>query len=240
MELWQDQAIILAARPHGENGAVVSILTQDKGRQAGYVRGANTSKMRGVLEQGNIVDARWQARTSDSLGALTIELIANPSAAIMGDALKLAALQSACDLCDAALPEREGHEGLFYGLQALLNTLDGEVWAPAYVMWEIAMLGELGFALDLKTCAGGGDAQRLAYVSPRTGRAVSIDAGKIYKDRLLALPGFLKPQGGSAETEEILKGLKMTAHFFEHWVFNHHTRGTPEARLRFQTRFEKA
>lgn len=237
MENWQDQGIVLSVRPHGENGGVVSILTKTYGRYAGYIRGANSSRMRGVLEQGNMVDVRWQSRTSDSLGSFTLELISNPAAKIMGDPLKLAALQSASDLCDAALPEREGHEGLFHGLNALYEALETDIWAPAYVLWELAMLKELGFSLDLKTCAGGGDAQRLAYVSPKTGRAVSIDAGKIYKDRLLRLPEFLRPQGGGMENPEILKGLEMTAHFLEHWVFNHHTRGIPETRLRFQKRF---
>ncbi len=240
MEQWQDQSIILAVRAHGESGAVVSVLTSDYGRQAGYVRGAFSSKNRGTLEVGNIVDARWQARSSDSLGSLTLELSRSTAARVMQDALKLAALQSACAICDQALPEKEGHEGLFNGFIALLQILDGEVWEAGYVMWEIALLKELGFSLDLSKCAGGGDDQALAYVSPKTGRAVSYSAGEPYKDKLLPLPGFLKPNGGPPDMEDIVTGLQLTQFFLEHWVFAHHSRGLPEARRRLGLRFGEA
>jgi DNA repair protein RecO (recombination protein O) len=239
MERWQDQGIVLAVRPHGENGGIVSLLTETQGRHAGYVRGAHSSRMRGTLEAGNIVDANWQARTSDDLGTLTLELSRSPAAHIMQDPLKLAALQSACALCDSALPEREGHPGLFHGLLALFETLQTDVWGPAYVMWEIAFLKELGFSLDFSKCAGGGDASRLAYVSPKTGRAVSLEAGGPYKEKLLHLPAFLKPGSTSMDENDILIGLDMTGHFLEHWAYAHHTQGVPEARLRFVARFAK-
>lgn len=239
MEIWQDQGIVLGVRRHGENGAVVSLLTENHGRQAGYVRGAGGSRMRGTVEQGNVVDARWQARDEGNLGSLTLELVQNPSARFLSDPLKLSAMQAACGLCDQGLPEREGHAGLFYGLQALFQALEGEVWAAAYVMWEIALLKEFGFSLDLSECAGGGDSSSLAYVSPKTGRAVSLAKGEPYKDKLLVLPEFLKPGGGDMEAEEIIKGLSLTGYFLEHWVFNHHSRGIPESRLRFAARFGK-
>jgi DNA repair protein RecO (recombination protein O) len=245
MELWEDQGIVLATRPHGENGAVVSLLTEGRGRHAGYVRGAHSSKNRGTLEPGNLVDAHWQSRVEGNLGTLTLELQKNAASQYMTDALRLAALQSACALCDTALPEREGHPGLFHGLLALTEALDTDLWGPAYVMWEIALLKELGFSLDLSKCAGGGDLNDLFYVSPKTGRAVSKAAGTIYKERLLKLPEFLKrtphpdplPVG---EGEDVLTGLKLTAYFLEHWVYTHHTTGMPEARLRFQVRLEKS
>lgn len=238
MERWRDQGIVLAVRPHGENGAVVSLLTEAQGRHAGYVRGAHSSRMRGSLEAGNLVDAVWQARTADDLGTLTIELSHSPAAHIMQDALKLSALQSACALCDSALPEREGHPGLFHGLNALFETMQSDIWAAAYVMWEIAFLKELGFSLDLSKCAGGGSMESLAYVSPKTGRAVSEEAGRIYKEKLLRLPGFLKPVPEFGEDDEILTGLELTGYFLEHWAYAHHTEGVPEARRRLQERFE--
>ena len=239
MERWQDQGIVLAVRAHGENGGVVSLLTEANGRHAGYVRGAHSSRMRGTMEAGNLVDANWQARTADDLGTMTMELVRSPAAHIMQDPLKLAALQSACALCDSALPEREGHPGLFHGLNALFETLQTEIWAEAYILWEIAFLRELGFSLDFSKCAGGGDAANLTYVSPKTGRAVSLEAGKLYKDRLLMLPEFLKPQGTPGDESDILTGLAMTAYFLEHWAYAHHSQGIPEPRLRFQTRFAK-
>ncbi len=237
MERWQDQSIILAVRPHGENGAIVSVLTAKQGRQAGYVRGAFSTKNRGTLEVGNIVDTSWQARTSESLGAFSFELCKSTAARIMQDPLKLAALQSACALCDQAIPENEGQQGLYDGLLALLDILEGDVWAAGYVMWEIALLKELGFTLDLGRCAGGGDDNRLAYISPKTGRAVSFEAGEPYKDKLLPLPEFLTPKGGGTETLDIIMGLQATRFFLEHWVFIHHNRGLPEARERLGLRF---
>ena len=243
MERWQDQGIVLSIRPHGENGAVVSLLTQAQGRHAGYVRGAHSSKLRGTLEAGNLVDANWQARVEGDLGSLTLELVRSPAAHIMQDSLKLAALQSACALCDSALPEREGHPGLFHGLNALFEALQSDVWGAAYVMWEVAFLRELGFSLDFSKCAGGGDVRDLMYVSPKTGRAVSRAAGEIYKERLLPLPGFLKPRTlslqGEGENEDILTGLNLTGYFLEHWAYAHHSQGIPEPRLRFAARFAK-
>lgn len=237
MEKWQDQGIVLAVRPHGESGAIVSLLTESQGRHAGYVRGVHSSKMRGTLEPGSLVDVEWQSRLSESLGTFNLELSKSFAARFLSDALKLSALQSACALCDAALPEREGHPGLYHGLLALFDVLDTDVWGAAYVMWEVAFLRELGFSLDLNTCAGGGDARQLAYVSPKTGRAVSYQAGAPYKEKLLNLPSFLKPNSGPSDAESVLDGLNMTGYFLEHWAFAHHTQGIPEARNRFRLRF---
>lgn len=240
MEKWQDQGIVLAVRPHGESGAIVSLLTEHNGRHAGYVRGAGSSKMRGTLEPGSLVDVNWSSRIADSLGTFQLELSKSYAARFLSDALKLSALQSACALCDSALPEREGHPGLYHGLLALFDVLDSEVWGAAYVMWEIAFLKELGFSLDLSKCAGGGDSRSLAYVSPKTGRAVSYGAGAPYKEKLLVLPSFLKPNSGPVDQEEVIKGLEMTGFFLERWAFAHHTQGVPGARLTFRQRYEKS
>lgn len=251
MEEWRDQGIVLSARPHGEGGAVVSLLTERHGRHAGYVRGASSGKMRGVLDQGNLVSANWRARTSDNLGAYTLEQERNLSAGLLSDGLKLSALQSACALCDAALPEREEYSALFYGLLAMMDVFDDEAWGAAYVVWEIALLKELGFGVDLSRCAGNGDPDTLCYLSPKSGCAVSAEKGEPYKGKLLTLPLFLRPQrpsmkgeeteGGSisGSDEDILTGLQMTGYFLEHRVFAHHSRGIPTERLRFQERFAK-
>jgi len=166
MEQWQDQGIVLSARQHGEGGAVVSLLTEGHGRHAGYVRGAQSSKMRGVLEPGSLATVRWQARAESDLGAYGLEQDRNLAAPLMDDPLKLGALLSACALCDTALPEREGHPGLFHGFLALAGARETDIWGAAYVMWEIALLRELGFALNLSRCAGGGSADDLVWVSP--------------------------------------------------------------------------
>ncbi len=243
MEQWQDQGIVLAARRYAENGAIVSILTENYGRRAGFLHGAFSSRNRGTLEIGNVVDVHWQARTEENLGTFKFELKKSAAAPFLADPLKLAALQAACALCDQSLPEREGHPGLYRGFVALLDTFREDIWAAAYIIWEIALLKELGFSLDLTRCAAGGDSRSLAYVSPKTGRAVSYAAGETYKARLLDLPAFLKPNGGPADDTEILTGLRLTGYFLEHWAFTHHSEGIPEARrmlhLRFAERFEK-
>lgn len=238
MEQWQDKAIILAVRPHGENGAVVSLLTAENGRQAGYVRGAFSSRNRGALEVGSIVDANWQSRVEGNLGTLSLELSRSIAALVMQDPLRLAALQSACALCDQALPEKEGHAGLYQGLLAFFDMFDSEIWGAAYVIWELALLRELGFSLDLSRCAGGGHKDNLSYVSPKSGCAVSAEAGEPYRDKLLRLPEFLKHNKSRNFAEiDVLTGLEMTGYFLENWVFAHHRSGIPEARQRLRLRF---
>ncbi len=238
MENWRDHGIVLSVRSHGESGAVVALLTEDYGRHNGYVRGVNSSKLRGVVEPGNLVSAAWSSRMSDQLGAFTIEPERAITGPLIGDPLRLSALISACSLCDAALPEREPHPGLFHGLLALLDALDGDAWGPSYIIWEIAFMREMGFGIDLKKCAGGGDPGALAYISPKSGRAVSVDQAEPYREKLLPLPDFLKPGGGSMDMAEVLTGLRMTAHFLEHWVFAQSTKGMPEPRRRFQDRLQ--
>lgn len=235
MEQWDNQGIILSVRRHGESGAVVAILTEEYGRWFGYVRGATGTKMRGVLEVGNIVDVSWQSRVADNMGNFTLELVRNSSAPFMQDALRLAALQSALGLCDAALPEREAHGGLFHGTIALFEALGSEIWGAAYVMWEISFLRELGFSLDLSRCAGGSDDPDLIYVSPKTGRAVSRSAGAVYKDKMLPLPGFLIG-AGDIDMDAVRDGLRMSGYFLEHWAFTHRSGGMPEGRVVFMER----
>ncbi len=239
MEVWKDQGIVLSVRQHGENGAVVALLTEQHGRYMGYVRGAHSARMRGILQVGNLVSAEWSSRVSDSMGTYELELHEALAASVMDDSLRLGALLSACALCDAALPERESHCGLFYGMLALLQTLETESWAPTYVMWELAFLRELGFGIDLTKCAVSGTTKNLTHISPKSGRAVSTKAAEPYLDKLLVLPHFLRPQRSGGDDADVLAGLQMTAHFLEHWAFVHHTQGLPESRTRFQERFAR-
>lgn len=218
---------------------MVALLTEHNGRHAGYVHGAQSSKKRAMLEPGTKVGIDWKARVSDNLGMLILEQEAGLPPGILDDPLRLSALLSACALCDAALPEREGHPGLYHGFKTLIEMMDSEVWGAAYVYWEIALLKELGFGLELSKCAGGGDPNTLAYMSPKSGRAVSYAAAEPYRDKLLELPAFLKPNGGPADDEEVLKGLKMTGYFLQNWVFAQHSKGIPDARLRFESRYAK-
>lgn len=237
MENWSDQGIVLRARAHGESGAVVTILSKHHGRFSGYLRGGQSSRFRSIIEIGNLVSAHWSSRIEDQLGFFTIEPDRHLSSGLMGEPLKLGALLSACALCEAALPEREGHAGLFHGLLALLDAMDGDFWGPAYVMWEISLLRELGFSLDLNRCVAGGNAADLAWVSPKSGGAVSAQQGAPYKEKLLTLPCFLRPIRSGGDAADVADGLKMTGHFLEHWVFAQHSKGIPEERRHFVERY---
>lgn len=236
MHNWQDDGIILSVRGHGETGGVVSILTLGHGRAIGYVYGATSSKMRGVLEPGNTVNVQWSAKSSEQLGTFTLELEKSISADVMDDPAKLTAMQSALTLADKTLPEREKHPGVFEGTKALLASFATDIWAPTYIYWEIGLLRELGFGLDLSKCAATGAVDNLIYVSPKSGCAVSAAAGEIYKERLLHVPPFLRGGGGFGPAD-ILEGLKLTGHFFRHRVFSLSNSNLPEPRLRLEEKF---
>lgn len=233
---WQDSGIILSVRGHGETGGVASILTRDHGRAMGYLYGAVSTKNRGMLEPGNLVSVHWQAKAQDQLGTFTLELEKSHAADVMDDPVKLTAMQSACVLADKTLPEREKHAGVYEGTKALMASFATGIWAPTYIYWEIGLLRELGFGLDLSKCAATGTVDNLIYVSPKSGCAVSGPAGEIYKEKLLHLPPFLRGQGPFEDTD-ILDGLKLTGHFLRHRVFFQSNTDLPEPRLRLEEKF---
>ncbi|MBI1775475.1 MAG: DNA repair protein RecO [Proteobacteria bacterium] len=233
---WNDRGIVLAARPHGESGLIVSLLTREHGRHAGLVRGG-AGKARALYEPGNVVAAIWRGRLSEHLGSWSCEPVAWTAARLIDDPLRLACLASACAVAETALPEREPHAGAFDGMLALIEAFEGPVWDAAYVRWELGLLSELGFGLDLSRCAASGAEEGLAFVSPRTGRAVSLLAGEPFRDRLLTLPGFLVGLGGGGK-EEVAQGLALTGYFLERHVLAPHHRPLPAARTRFVDRFQ--
>jgi DNA repair protein RecO (recombination protein O) len=236
---WRDEAIVLAARPHGETAAVAMLLTREHGRHAGLVHGGQGRRARPLLQPGNRVAVTWSARLADHLGSLTCELIEGHAARLLDDAARLAALAAAAAVAEKALPEREPHPAVYHGFVALLQALEGEHWAEAYVGWELALLRELGFGLDLSACAGGGGNDQLAYVSPRSGRAVSLAAGEPYRERLLPLPGFLAGRGGGGPIE-VGQGLRLTGTFLARQIFNPQNQPLPPARQRLADRFPDA
>lgn len=234
---WHDKGIILSVRKHGENGGIASILTENYGRTVGYVYGITSNKKCGLFEIGNQVSARWHAKAQGQLGVFELELERSMAADVMDSPLKLTALQSACSLIDKTLAENEKHEGVFFATQTLIESFAGELWAPTYVYWEIGLLRELGFGLDLSHCVATGDTTELIYVSPKSGCAVSAAAGKIYKDKLLNLPPFLRGEAGF-DNEDILDGLKLTGYFLLNRVFSQANQDLPDARLRLEQKYK--
>lgn len=240
---WSDEGIVLSARKHGEHALIVHLLTREHGRHAGLVRGGTGRRARGVYEPGNRVTAEWRARLADHLGTYRCELARSGAAGLLEDPLRLAALSSACAVAESALPERERHIAVYEAFLALLDALAapedaGETpgrWAEAYVRWELGLLAELGFGLDLSRCAATGRNDNLAWVSPRSGRAVSLSAGEPWRDRLLALPAFLLQRTAPAKGD-IAAGLSLTGFFLDRHIFAAHNRAMPRARSRFAER----
>lgn len=235
---WTDEAIVLGARRQGEGSLIVSLLTRAHGRQRGLVRGGAKSRQRGAYEPGTHVTATWRARLEEHLGHLQIEPGTSYVAGLLDDPLRLGCLEAAVALAEVALPEREAHPAAFDGLIRLLGALDrDEGYAAAHLGWEVDLLRELGYGLDLTTCAVTGSREDLAWVSPRTGRAVSRAAGAAYKDRLLVLPRLLGGLGsGGSDAEDLLDGLTLTASFLERQALAPHGRGLPPARTRYVDR----
>lgn len=250
---WSDEAIVLSARRHGEAAAIVSLLTRDHGRHLGLVPGGAGRRARGVYEPGNRVQASWRARLSEHLGHYACELLASRAASLLDDELRLGALSAAVAVVDASLPERQPHGRIYDALDGLIETLcrAGEArWPERYVRFEIDLLADLGFGLDLARCAATGASAELIYVSPKTGRAVSRAAGKPYCDRLLPLPPFLRPasSGDPAAEADVLAGLRLAGHFLAAHAFSHRDdqrerRGLeghqPAARERFVARLQR-
>ena len=236
---WRDEAIVLAARPHGETGLVVSLLTRSHGRHSGFVPGGVSRRGRPVWQVGNVVEVEWRARTSEQLGNYTGELREANAARVLDDAVELSGLAAACSVIDAALPEREPHPAMFEGFRAFLGALGVAGWPAIYVRLELGLLQEMGFGLDLERCAVTGLADDLAYVSPRTGRAVSRAAAAPYKAKLLSLPAFLATGGLPTDGEELRQGLELTGHFLERHVFWPHNKPLPPARARFMESLQR-
>jgi len=233
---WSDRAIILSVRRLGENSAVIHLLTPEHGMYAGVDRSAFSKRKRGIYQPGNIVDAHWQARLPEHLGMLSCELTQAVTAHLLDDRRKLAALTSAMLLAEKMLSEREAQPQVYAYMDALIQALCGSSdWLADYVRLEYALLSHTGFGLDLERCAATGQAHDLMYVSPKSGRAVSREAGKPYHSRLLTLPPFLLREVDevAADMAQILDGLRLCGYFLETRVFAPRGIPVPAVRARF-------
>lgn len=238
MHHFTDQGIILRTRPHGETGAIISILSENHGKWVGYVNGARSSqRLRAILQPGNTVAVEWQAKAHDQMGRFDPDSSADIVAAIMDDHNALLSVQSLCALADMFLPEREPHPHLFHGSCGYLNLLKETMWPAAYVMWEMAFLKELGYGIDLGRCAVTGKTQNLTHVSPKTGRAVCGEAAEAYKHKLLEIPAFLRGEG-DGDAVDIARGLKLTGYFLIHRLLEQSGyQSLPDARSRLENVF---
>ncbi len=229
---WRDEGALLSVRLHGESSAIIEVFTAAHGRHAGVVRGGASRRMAALLQPGSHVDVTWRARLEDHIGVFVAEPL-HSRAAILADRLGLAGLNAVCALLHVALPERQPHPVLWKMTMALLDAMAADkAWTADYLRWELLLLDELGFGLDLTTCAVTGARDDLAYVSPKTGRAVSRAGAGDWAARLLPLPQVMLGQGPALGTE-LVQGLALTGHFLNRGlepVLN--GRALPEARAR--------
>lgn len=231
---WREDGTLLSVRRHGETSAIIEVFTEGHGRHVGVVRGGASRKVAPVLQPGAQLDVAWSARLDEHIGSFAVEPVKSRAAAVMGDRLALSGLNAMTSLLTFVLPEREPHQLLYRRSLALFDLLGtNEAWPAAYLRWELMLLEEMGFGLDLGRCAVTGARDDLIHVSPKTGRAVSAKGAGDWADRLLPLPPILMGQG-SGSTSEILEGLRTTGHFLARWLAPAlGDRPLPEARQRF-------
>ncbi len=229
---WEAEALILAMRPHGESSAIVDVFSREHGRFGGLVRGGNSRRHRPVLQPGNMVTATWRARLSEHLGTMTVDASRAYAAEAMADATRLAGLSSLCALLQITA-ERQAYPRLYDTVMVVLRELiESDVWLPLLARFEMALLEEIGFGLDLSCCAATGVVDDLAYVSPRSGRAVSSQAAQPYKDKMFVLPAFLLDSAASATPSDVVHALDLLGHFLERRVYSPNDMKMPPARQR--------
>ena len=227
---WDAPAIVLDARPYGEGDAIATVMTEEHGAHRGLARGGGARSRTATWQPGNLVQARWVARLADQLGSLSAELVHPGAALAMDDPLGLAMLSAACAVAEGALPEREPHPRVFEGLLHLIAHLpQGSAMLTELIRWEAVLLADLGYGLDLTSCAVTGETAGLVFVSPKTGRAVTAAGAGVWTSRLLPLPSFLTG-GDEAAPPDWRDGLRLTGHFLERDAFGHHHRPLPAAR----------
>ncbi|WP_375254819.1 DNA repair protein RecO [Yoonia sp.] len=230
---WRDEAALLATRPFGETSVIIEVFTAEHGRHAGVVRGGTSRKVAPILQPGAQLAVSWKARLDSHLGAFSVEPVRSRAAAAMGDRLALAGLNAVCALLAMVLPEREPHRAFYDRTVALLDLLgQSDVWPLAYLRWELALLDEMGFGLDLSACAVRGVNEDLVFVSPKSGRAVSREGAGEWADRMLPLPPVMAGRG-DASGAQIARALFTTGYFLEHRLINGLAdRPVPPARAR--------
>ncbi len=238
----ETKAIVCALRGHGEHGAVVRLMTPDQGLVAAYVRGARGRRMRPVLMAGNVVEAQLSARTETQLPQAVVELV-HSRGPMLSEPLPAAAIEWVTVLTATVLPEGQPYPRLYQALEGLLDAIDAAPaasgWGAALVRYEVLLLAELGFGLDLDRCAVSGSNDKLVAVSPKSGRAVSAAEAEPYRGRLLALPSFVR-EGGQASWEEIVQGFELSGHFLMRDLLTDRAKTVADGRWRLLDRLRRA
>jgi len=237
---WTDDGIVLGVKRHGESSVILELMTLERGRHLGLVRGGAGRRLAGVLQPGNSLRATWRARLDDHLGNYAVEGLNLRAAGFLGAAHAVHGVTHLAALC-RLLAEREPHARIHAALETILDALeDPAAVAPMVARFELALLAELGFGLDLSSCAATGETTDLVYVSPRSGRAVSRAAGEAYRDKLMRLPEFLRIDAEAAAAADLVDAFALTGFFLERHAFAPRGLALPEARARFVAALSRA
>jgi DNA repair protein RecO (recombination protein O) len=215
---WQDEGLVIGARKHGETSVILELMTRAHGRHLGVVRGGRSKGMRPVLQPGNLVAATWRARLEDHMGAFAVEPLVSRAARYLDRSAALHGVATLAALL-RLLPERDPQEELFDAADAIAAALGAEGAAPMMARFELALLGALGFGLDLERCALTGAREDLAYVSPKSGRAVNRAAAAPWKERLLPFPRLLQEDVEDVLPQELADAFRLTGYFLTRDVF---------------------
>jgi DNA repair protein RecO (recombination protein O) len=228
---WEAPGIVLEGRPYGEGDLIIAAFTASQGIHRGLARGGASRGRIALWQIGNLVSLRWVGRLPEQLGSLTGEMIQAIAPGAMEEALSLGLLRAACAVAVGALPEREPHGPSFAGLLHLLPRIATHLATPGdLARFEMVLLTDLGYGLDLGACAVTGETEGLALVSPRTGRAVTEAAAGLWRERMLPLPAFLRDETAAGDAAQWRDALRLTGHFLERDAFGQHHRPLPEAR----------
>jgi DNA repair protein RecO (recombination protein O) len=237
---WTDEGIVLGVKRHGETSVILELMTAERGRHLGLVRGGAGTRLRGVLQPGNSLLATWRARLDEHLGLYTVESLNLRAATFLSAAYAVHGVTHLAGLC-RLLAEREPHAGIYGELNVILDSIDDpRQFVPLIARFELDFLAELGFGLDLSSCAATGVTEELIYVSPRSGRAVSRAAGEAYREKLLPLPAFLHDGVAPVTTDALMEAFALTGFFLDRHAFAPRGLTAPEARGHFVNAISRA
>ena len=237
---WSSEGFVLSLKPHNEKSYILEVLTREHGKHKGLIRGVHSKNIRSIIEPGNEITAHWSGRLETHLGNYSVEGIKSWSSLILNEREKLCALTAACSLITNTLAEKQPNEAIYTGLKFLIQILTStnKDWIKDYIIWELNLLTEIGYGLDLSRCAVTSEKDNLVYVSPSTGSAVTKAGAGEYKNKLLKLPSFLIDQKTSISKEDIIDGLILSEFFLKKWFFSPNNLNFPESRNRLKDMFE--
>ena len=238
---WESEGIVLGFSLHNEKSYILEVFTKEHGRHKGLIRGIHSKNLRSIIEPGNEVKALWSGRLETHLGNFTIEPIKAWSSLILNQKDRLIALSSLCSLVSSAMAEKQPNDLIYYSSKEMIKKISSsdDDWIKEYINWELDLLSEIGYGIDLSKCAVTSKKDELVYVSPASGRAVTLEGAGSYKDRLIKLPRFIVSKDSECDNNDIANGLELTEYFFRKRFFEPNNLNFPQSRNRLKEIFNK-